>query len=480
MHTREANYSDYYRHYLKKKKRLKTGRRILALSLAIAIVASAVLLIQNMPMVNVWAVEEISEETGADILTTAEFFQNTVAEEIKTAQELVKDNMAEAVENEIPVIFIDAGHGGSDEGCARDGIQEKVINLKIAKLVQAQLEELGYTVVMAREDDTYIAKEDRVEAAKKVNADIYVSIHQNAAEVDNVSGIEVWYDGTDTNRDSKRLAQLIWQQTMLSTGADMRELRGDSDFHVTVNTTMPACLVESGFLSDTNERAKLSTPEYQQQIAVGIVQGIEYYFRPKTMYLTFDDGPSEENTARVLDILKEREIKATFFLIGENVRAHPEMARRIVAEGHTIGIHCDNHDYEKIYSSVESYIQDFETARQTVYEVTGVETNLFRFPGGSINAYNGEVREAIIDEMTKRGYIYFDWNASMEDAVKDPDPAQLVVNGLGSTFGRKKVVMLAHDVVYATGTCLELLLDGLPEYEMKPLSEDVTPIQFQS
>ncbi|MCM1262373.1 MAG: N-acetylmuramoyl-L-alanine amidase [Butyrivibrio sp.] len=458
------------------------GRRILALGLAIALIVSAALLVQNMPMVNVWAVEEVGEakeETREGVLPTDDFFRDTVAEGINAAQEIVKNSMPETAENEIPVIFIDAGHGGSDEGCARDGIQEKVINLEIAKLVQTQLEEAGYTVVMAREDDTYIAKEERVEAAKKVNADIYVSIHQNAAEVDNASGIEVWYDGTDTNRDSKRLAQLIWQQTMLSTGADMRELRGDSNFHVTVNTTMPACLVESGFLSDADERAKLSTPEYQQQIAAGIVQGIEYYFHPKTMYLTFDDGPSEENTARVLDILKERGIKATFFLIGENVRAHPEMAKRIVEEGHTIGIHCDCHDYGKIYSSMESYVQDFETARQTVYEVTGVETNLFRFPGGSINAYNAGVRDAIIDEMTKRGYIYYDWNASMEDAVKDPDPVQLVANGLGSTFGRKKVVMLAHDVVYATGICLELLLDGLPEYEMKPLSEDVTPIQFQ-
>ena len=196
------------------------------------------------------------------------------------------------------------------------------------------------------------------------------------------------------------------------------------------------------------------------------------------MYLTFDDGPSEENTARVLDILNEWGIKATFFLIGENVRNHPEMARRIVAEGHTIGIHCDNHDYDKVYESVESYIQDFEMARQTVYEVTGVDTKLFRFPGGSINAYNQEVNDEIIEKMTEMGYIYFDWNASMEDAVKDPDPETLIANGLSSTLGRKKVVMLAHDVVYSTGICLERMLDGLPEYEMKPLSEEIEPIQF--
>ena len=480
MYAREANYSRYYCQYLRREKKIKTGRCLLALTLAATIIGSAVTIAQEIPKLSAWAAADDIEIMNADVVTTGELLQDISAEESSIVKTLIEDtleieNMAAA---ETPVIFVDAGHGGEDEGCAREGIQEKVINLEIAKLVQSRLEELGYEVVMAREDDTYIAKEDRVVAANQAQADIYVSIHQNASEINDANGIEVWYDGTDTGRDSKRLAQLMWQQVMISTGSDMRELRGDADFHVTGSTTMPACLVECGFLSNTDERLKLDTPEYQEQIAAGIVQGIEYYFHPKTMYLTFDDGPSEENTARVLDILKERGIKATFFLIGENVRNHPEMARRIVAEGHTIGIHCDNHDYDKVYESVESYIQDFETARQTVYEVTGVDTKLFRFPGGSINAYNQEVNDEIIEKMTEMGYIYFDWNASMEDAVKDPDPETLIANGLSSTLGRKKVVMLAHDVVYSTGICLERMLDGLPEYEMKPLSEEIEPIQF--
>ena len=154
------------------------------------------------------------------------------------------------------------------------------------------------------------------------------------------------------------------------------------------------------------------------------------------------------------------------------------MARRIVEEGHTIGIHCDVHDYETVYESVDSYIEDFEAAYQTVYEVTGVETKLFRFPGGSINSYNQEVNEAIIEEMTKRGYVYYDWNASLEDAVGDKTPEELIANGVSTTLGRKKIVMLAHDVVYGTGICLGDLLDALPEYKMEPLSEEVEPIQF--
>ncbi len=179
-----------------------------------------------------------------------------------------------------------------------------------------------------------------------------------------------------------------------------------------------------------------------------------------------------------MDILKERGIHATFFLVGENVRKHPEMARRIVAEGHTVGIHCDTHDYEKVYASVDSYIADFEAARQTVYEVTGVDVKLFRFPGGSRNSYNKNVSGKIIEEMTDRGYIYYDWNASLEDALGDAEPEELATNGVETTLGRKKVIMLAHDVVYSTGLCLEELLDNLPEYEMQPLDESVEPIRF--
>lgn len=392
---------------------------------------------------------------------------------------LSSDESGEPAAVHIPTVYLDPGHGGTDEGCARAGVREKDLNLAIALLVRDQLKEQGYHVLMSRETDTYIAKETRVEEANRSGADIYISIHQNASEESTgVNGMEVWYTEDGGRPGNKRLAQLIRQQTLKSTGAAERELRGDADFYVTGSTSMPACLIETGFLSNTAERKKLGLAEYQRQIADGIVQGISYYFHPKTMYLTFDDGPSEENTRKILAILRERNIKATFFLVGENVRRHPEVARQIVAEGHTVGIHCDNHDYDALYASVDSYVADFEKARQTVYEVTGVETNLFRFPGGSVNAFNKKTGSAIIREMTDRGYIYYDWNASLEDAVKNPDPKQLIENGVSTTLGRNKVILLAHDVVGSTCLCLEELLDSLPEYEMKQLSEDVEPICF--
>lgn len=378
-----------------------------------------------------------------------------------------------------PFIVIDPGHGGTDTGCSRDGVMESEINLELARRLSGKLQGLGFETMLLREDnETDMSLEDRVARAEAQKADIYVSIHQNAydEDVDDIKGVETWYyGGTD---GGKRLAELVHQGAIEKTGAVDRGLQDTAELYVIKNTSMPACLIETSFLSSRSERGLIITGEYQDKMAEGIANGINAYFNPKTMYLTFDDGPSAENTTAILDILKERNIKATFFVVGENVRKHPDVARRIVEEGHTIGIHCNNHDYKQLYKSVDSYLEDFQKAYDAVYEVTGVEAKLFRFPGGSVNSYNKAVGAQIIAKMTEKGYIYFDWNASLEDAAKKTTPEMLLQNARESTLGRKKVVMLAHDIQYNTVLCLEDLIDQFPEYKMEPLSIEVTPIQF--
>ncbi|WP_310602327.1 N-acetylmuramoyl-L-alanine amidase [Anaerosporobacter sp.] len=381
-------------------------------------------------------------------------------------------------ESQTPKIAIDAGHGGVDAGCNRENVLEKEINLSIAMLLKDRLEEKGYDVVMIRNGDYGLSLEERVKIAEEEHADIFVSIHQNVCEEsDKVKGIETWYY-PDESGNNKRLAGVIHQQTMQVIDTKDRGLRESAELYVIRETSMPSCLIETGFMTNKKERELLATKKYQKQLAEGIAQGIEFYFHPKTMYLTFDDGPSKENTIAILDILKERNIKATFFVVGENVLRYPEIARRIVDEGHTIGIHCNQHDYEAIYANVDSYVADFEKAYEIVREVTGAEAKLFRFPGGSINAYNKDTYEDIIAEMEGRGFVYFDWNAGLEDAVTKADPEVLIKNAKESTLKRKKVIMLAHDTVHATAVCLEELLDQFPEYQMKPLTEEVLPIQF--
>lgn len=377
------------------------------------------------------------------------------------------------------VIIIDPGHGGIDGGCVSGDVVEKDINRMIAARVVVKLEEMGYQAELAREGDVYIDKLDRVENANARNALLYVSIHQNFCEDDSVAGIETWYDGSDSGRDSGRLAQLIQQETVRATGAVSRELVSESELCVTSKSNMPSCLIETGFLSNREECNKLITAEYRDQLAAGIAEGIDSYLHPRTMYLTFDDGPSGENTERILDTLKERNVKATFFVIGEYVRKYPETARRIVREGHTIGIHCDVHDYKALYASVDSYLEDFRRAYDTVYEVTGVEAKLFRFPGGSVNAFNKKVKNKIIEAMEAEGFIYYDWNASLEDATgRDYSPDKLVRNAVDTALGRERVVLLAHDRVTHTADALPALLDAFPEYRMEPLTPQLKPVQF--
>lgn len=468
------SFSQRYECYCNQKQRRKKRLHRLAFEflLLVSVIIAIVFLSDRLSPSKVWATpeKEMGEVTFGDILGE----QPEKEPGFRKSQKKDRTDLLDMT----PVVFIDAGHGGTDGGCLKGDIVEKDINLAIAKLVKDKLTDAGLKVIMSRNNDTYVTKEDRVIRANAAGADIYVSIHQNFSDESGVKGMEVWYDGTDSRRDSRRLALLVSHQTAKSAQALEREIRGDADFHVTGSTQMPACLIETGFLSNREERENLASQEYQDQLATGIAQGITYYFYPKTLYLTFDDGPSEENTLRVLEVLRKRNVKATFFLVGESVERYPEIARKIAAEGHTIGIHCYSHSYSDLYESAESYMADFERARQAVYQATGVDARIFRFPGGSVNHYNQKVYTEIISEMTKKGYTYYDWNASLEDAVKEPNPAKLLSNGVQTTLGRNKVILLAHDVVYDTGTILDELLDSLPEYEIKPLGEDVEPIHF--
>lgn len=382
-------------------------------------------------------------------------------------------------------IVLDPGHGGEDEGCSRGDIFEKDVNLQIAEAAETRLLDMGYQVSLTRRSDesmehAVMSLEERVGFANSQKADLYISIHQNATEklVSDASGVEVWYNSEKAGDGSRRLAQLVQKEVLIYTKAEQRELKENETLYVIRETQMPSCLIETGFLSNSAERECLLSPEYQEKLAKGIADAVDLYFFPKTMYLTFDDGPSAENTIAVLNILKAHHIRATFFLIGENVEKHPEVAKQIAEEGHTIGIHCYNHDYDKLYQSTESYLADFEKAKSAIYEATGVEAAIFRFPGGSINSHNKAVYKEIIREMEDRGYVYFDWNASLEDASKHNEPERLIQNATESTLGRRKVVMLAHDVVYNTTLCLEELLDQFPEYQMLPITPEVEPIQF--
>lgn len=175
----------------------------------------------------------------------------------------------------------------------------------------------------------------------------------------------------------------------------------------------------------------------------------------KTVYLTFDDGPSV-NTDRILAVLEEYGIKATFFIVGKTDQNSQRRMQEIVAAGHTLAIHSWSHDYKKIYASVEAYLDDFHQLYQWIYEVTGSYPQIFRFPGGSINGYDRGIYQEIIAEMTRRGFVYFDWNASAQDATVKPLAPAVILDNCAKGIGKETVVVLAHDTA-ARGTTVEAL-----------------------
>ncbi len=165
----------------------------------------------------------------------------------------------------------------------------------------------------------------------------------------------------------------------------------------------------------------------------------------KTAYLTFDDGPSGQ-TAIVLDILKEEGIHATFFLIGEQItKEREEIVKRIVEEGHTIGLHTYCHDYNVIYRSVDDFLADYEKLYKRIYEVTGMKPTIFRFPGGSTNRYAKAVVGTIKTEMKRRGFQFYDWNVSAEDMVGTPTRYSIRSNIFKDVFRYDEPVILMHD-----------------------------------
>lgn len=178
--------------------------------------------------------------------------------------------------NEVCIV-LDAGHGGKDSGTLWKSVYEKDINLTIVEKLEALLKEAGYQVIMTRSDDSRIVLKDRVKAAQDNQADIFVSVHQNALENDTVTnGIET-YCSKQANIQSPSLAEAIHSALLGKTGARNLGVKTDSDFYVVENTTMPSCLVETGFLTEASEREKLLDDGYQTKIAEGIAEGIEQF-----------------------------------------------------------------------------------------------------------------------------------------------------------------------------------------------------------
>ena len=167
-----------------------------------------------------------------------------------------------------------------------------------------------------------------------------------------------------------------------------------------------------------------------------------------SIYLTFDDGPSQTITAKVLDILKEEGILATFFVVNKSDSLN-YLIKREYDEGHTVALHAYNHNYASIYTSVDSYFSDLDKIQNKIKGITGEESMIIRFPGGSSNTVSKKYKKGIMSELTSlvvaRGYHYFDWNVSSGDAGGGRSSAQVYQNVTSRLSPNKANVVLMHD-----------------------------------
>lgn len=197
-----------------------------------------------------------------------------------------------------------------------------------------------------------------------------------------------------------------------------------------------------------------------------------------TVYLTFDDGPSE-HTAHVLDLLRDEGIAATFFVLGQQAERYPDLMRRIVAEGHVVGNHSYNHRYEELYGDFRSFAKQLRRAEEAIERTAGVRTRLVRAPGGTF----GNFDQTYFRALEEAGYLLYDWNVDSGDAKRKNVPAAEIVRNVTKAPLRDVMIVLLHDGAGHAETvkALPAIIAHFKRhgYAFGVLSEQVEPVVFR-
>ncbi|MBU3175563.1 polysaccharide deacetylase [Clostridium estertheticum] len=172
----------------------------------------------------------------------------------------------------------------------------------------------------------------------------------------------------------------------------------------------------------------------------------------KVIYLTFDDGPSVM-TDKVLDILKENGVNATFFLIGNQIKGYEDMVKRIYTQGNSIGLHTYTHTYKKIYSSKRGFIAEMLKSQDEISSIIGVKPTITRFPSGS----SKHLTKAFLEELHGYNFKVYDWNAVMSDGVNcNTPPDKLYREATKTTVRDHPIILLMHCDYMHKNTCKAL------------------------
>lgn len=168
----------------------------------------------------------------------------------------------------------------------------------------------------------------------------------------------------------------------------------------------------------------------------------------KRVFLTFDDGPSTSVTPYILDLLKQENIKATFFVLGVKAEANPDVLKREYEEGHFIGNHGYSHKYKEIYSSSQAVLDEYNKANQIIRDAIGNQNYnslVFRFPGGSSGGPYHDLKQQAKELLKQNGIASLDWNALTNDAAGASSKEKIMQTFYDTVEGKNSVVLLMHD-----------------------------------
>lgn len=240
----------------------------------------------------------------------------------------------------------------------------------------------------------------------------------------------------------------------------------------TVNQAEAALYTVSGV--DESKRTEVSGKDSVQED-----EGV------RKVYLTFDDGPSS-NTGRILDILADYDVKATFFVVGKEEEEYQALYKRIVEEGHTLAMHSYSHKYNEIYQSVESYSADLSRLQEFLYDTTGVWCRYCRFPGGSSNTVSRVDMHELIAYLDDQDMSYFDWNISSGDAVNSYiSSSDIVRNCTANIYKYDEAIILMHDAAEKNSTVEALprlieAIQAMDDTKIVPITDDTERIHHIS
>lgn len=216
----------------------------------------------------------------------------------------------------------------------------------------------------------------------------------------------------------------------------------------------------SSFCYETSVFCVSSLSEFKADSSSDIQEKINniYSSKEKIVYLTFDDGPTKVATTKVLDILKEENVKATFFVIGYRVKEFPETVKREYEEGHFIANHTYSHKNSKLYQNKDSFINELKYTENAISEAIGVvyTSHLFRFPNGSKGTSYLGSKKKCIQYLNEISYGYVDWNALNQDSIGHYTASQLLANLKKSCKNKDSLVILMHDTADVSSSYLAL------------------------